>query len=305
MKLLTSIAAGVLSMICAPILSANPLEGSWYNAYCSRIDLSVGDQGLIQGGYTSHTGSTGSSLAIGLVNPGASATANKGIPFSLGIQWRLVNVDQSKADGSWHWVSMFSGQYHPAQTIAQPDQDPYSIPETLEVLNLLIATATVPGLANTAPLAWPQSLDFHRSPPNYCHAVEPGAPVAYKPTAADNVTGTWKGPNGEILLLRFEEGTKALNGLFDNNTGETFSVIGYFDTLAAPSSGDYSVAWQGLTLSLLESSPQANAQVKSLAGGVDYADTSKMYLWASDLGSTTWTDRFTQQTLDMATYTKQ
>ena len=86
--------------------SAHPVEGSWYNAYCSRVDLQVTDAGRVTGVYTSHTGSTGTSAVLGQLDPAASVAAEEGSPLSLGIQWRLVNEDQSKADGSWHWVSV-------------------------------------------------------------------------------------------------------------------------------------------------------------------------------------------------------
>lgn len=305
MKRVWYLMSGIISLMFGALATAHPLEGTWYNSYCSRIDLSVSNDGLIQGEYTSHTGSTGSSLAIGQLDPESSPTATEGTPFSLGIQWRLVNVDQTDADGSWHWVSMFSGQYHPAQEVSEPDQDPYSIPETLEILNLLIATATLPPLADTAPVTWPQTLDFHKSLPGYCHSVEPGKPVPYTPTASDNISGVWLGSSGERIDLRADKKSGAVTGSFTDQGGEKFNVTGYFDTLAPPSSSKYSVAWQGLTLSLLETGSGTSRELKALAGGVDYADTSTMYLWASDLRTTSWTDRFIQQSLDMTEFSKQ
>ena len=289
----------------ASIATAHPLEGTWYNSFCSRVDISVSEDGLIQARYTSQTGSTGSSLAIGRVNPNSSVDSIEGIPFALGVQWRLVNVPQSGADGSWHWVSMFSGQYHPAQHIAEPDQDPYDIPETLEILNFLIATATLPGLAETAPVSWPQTLDFHMTPPSYCHPVEPSKLAPYKPTASDNISGAWTGPNGEHLAVQASIDDGVVGGTYTDNNGQRFDVIGYFDTLAPPSSGQYKVSWQGLTLSLIESGSGSAPELKALAGGVDYSDNSKMYLWASNLKATGWTDRFIQQDLNLAIFTKQ
>ena len=200
---------------------------------------------------------------------------------------------------------MFSGQYHPAQEVSEPDQDPYSIPETLEILNLLVATATLPPLADTAPVTWPQTLDFHKSPPSYCHSVEPGKLVPYTPTASDNISGIWLGSSGERLDLQADKESGLVTGSFTNQGGEGFNVIGFFDTLAPPSSGSYTVAWQGLTLSLMESGSQSTPALEALSGGVDYSDTRKMYLWSSSLRPTGWTDRFVQQTLDMTLFSKQ
>lgn len=292
-------------MLSTTVSAASPIEGTWYNSFCSRVDLSVADNGQIKGVYTSHTGSTGSSMALGQLDSSTSSSAEAGIPFSMGIQWRLINVEQSQADGSWHWVSMFSGQYHPAQQISVPGQDPYSIPETLEILNLLIATATLPGLADMAPITWPQTLDFHRSAPEYCHTVSPGQPVPYTPTASDNVSGVWLSTTGERLDLKAEIATGEVIGTYSNGDGTSFNVVGLFDTLAAPSSGNYSVGWQGLTLSLLQADPESEKLLRALSGGVDYRDTSKMHLWSSAMQSTSWTDRFVQQSLQMATFTKQ
>ena len=157
----------------------SPLNGTWYNSFCSRVDLTVDQNGVIDGKYTSHTGSTGTSIVAGQVNPTLQPqpgvpTSPNGIPFSMGIQWRLINVPISSADGSWHWVSSFSGQYHQKQTVSAGGQQSYDLEETLMLLNGLIATATLPPLANTAPLMWPQNLVFHRTPPSYCEAVTPG-----------------------------------------------------------------------------------------------------------------------------------
>jgi len=47
----------------------SPLIGTWYNSFCSRVDLTVDQNGVIDGNYTSHTGSTGTSIVAGQVNP--------------------------------------------------------------------------------------------------------------------------------------------------------------------------------------------------------------------------------------------
>lgn len=297
-------AGALLVLISSPGLT-HPLDGTWFNSYCSRVDLSVSDEGQIQGLYTSHTGSTGTSLALGQVSVESSSTQTNGIPFALGIQWRLVNVDASNADGSWHWVSMFSGQYHPEQTITEPGQDPYSIPETLEILNALIATATLSGLTDISPVTWPQTLDFHRNPPSYCHSVEPGKVVPYSATASDNISGSWNGPNGDKLVLNADLGSGTVTGTYVDNAGNTFNVAGLFDTLAPPAGGQYSVSLQGLTLALKAAGAESEARSKALAGGVEYADKTTMSLWTSDLSSTSWTDRFTQQTLDKYMFSKE
>ncbi|MCY4277594.1 MAG: avidin/streptavidin family protein [Gammaproteobacteria bacterium] len=281
----------------------SPIQGTWYNAFCSRLDLSVSETGHIRGVYTSHTGSVGTSALLGQLDIEAAATGQVGTPFALGIQWRLINEDQSNADGSWHWVSMFAGQYHPQQRVSKPGQTPYTIPETLEILNLLIATATLPGLADTAPVTWPQTLDFHRSPPEYYQGALPGEPVLYTPTAADNVSGAWLSSDGERLDLRSDFATGQVTGSYTDADGVGFDVVGLVDTLAP--AVEHSVSWQGVTLSLMQSNSRGRKQLKVLAGGVDYRDTRKMSLWSSDLRSTSWTDRFVQQSLRTSHFTRQ
>ena len=289
----------------ASLRAASPLEGTWYNGFCSRVDLKVSETGQISGIYTSHTGSTGSSSVLGQLDSGVSLNVLEGVPFALGIQWRLINQDQSKADGSWHWVSMFSGQYHPAQDVSVPGQETYSIPDTIELLNLLIATATLPGLTDTVPVTWPESLIFHRTPPDYCHGVTPGTPVPYSPTASDNVSGIWLSSNGGRLQIKADASTGELSGGYEDTEGNMFNVIGLYDTLAPPSSGAYFVSMQGVTLSLIESGSVDGKRLKSLSGGVYYRDSRKMVLWSSEMRSTSWTERFVQQSLDMETLTKQ
>ena len=276
----------------------SPLNGTWYNSFCSRVDLAVSSTGQITGQYTSHTGSTGTSNVVGQVNPDlapqpGTPTNPSGIPFSMGIQWRLINVPVSSADGSWHWVSTFSGQYHQNQTVSAAGQQPYTRDETLVLLNGLIATATLPPLAKTAPLMWPQTLEFQRKPPTYCEPLTPGKSAPYTPTAQDNVSGSWKSADGQALTLTATLESGAVSGVYTDSQGVRYNVFGLFDTLV-PGSGAV-VAAQGVTLSIRD--PSADV-LKAAAGGVDYSNLSQMWLWTSDLKSTTWTDRFTQETLD-------
>lgn len=282
----------------------SPLNGAWYNSFCSRVDLTVDQNGVINGKYTSHTGSTGTSIALGQVNPALQPqpdvpTNPNGIPFSMGIQWRLINVPISEIDGSWHWVSSFSGQYHQKQTVSAEGQQPYILEETLVLLNGLIATAALPPLADTPPLMWPQTLEFHRTPPSYCGSVTPGKAVPYIPTALDNLTGTWRNADGETLELVAVLQLGVVAGKFTDKDGNLYEVGGLFDTIAPPSSGG--VSSQGVTLSLYDDSK--NLQ-KAAAGGIDYGDLDHMWLWTSELKSTTWTDRFTQETLDKTLFKK-
>lgn len=301
--------------ISMPVLADKPIQGTWYNSYCSRVDI-TDTGGRLSGVYTSHTGSTGSSRLIGQTYGVSYVSGNKkkrndknqlqqspikGIPFTIGIQWRLINVPQTKADGSWHWVSSFAGQYHPAQTVSSPNQDPYVIPETLEILNGLLATGTVPGLADTVPLFWPQTLHFHRLPPSYCQTVTPPTPVGFSPTATDHISGVWQGPDGQLLHLKASLMEGSVTGVYTK--GETsFEVIGLFDTLAPPASG-YSVSAQGLTLTLKDANPPRRAMGMA-TGGVSYANPDTMFLWRSNITSTTWTSRFVQETLDKETWTR-
>ncbi len=303
LKILKNVSLLIVSgLMLAPVTYAGendvPIAGTWYNSYCSQVKLSVQDSGLITGVYTSHTGSTGSSNVLGYVNLDAgvdnTGDATMGIPFALGVNWRLINVDVEKADGSWHWTSTFSGQYHPAQTIAVPGQKSYEIPETLEILNGLIATATTP-FNETSPVMWPQTLRFHRDAPEYCESVSPPSPVPYTPTAADYISGNWyelSGPGHMILSADLESGqvsgTAVLNGI-------EYAVSGLFDTIAPPSSTAYMVTHQSVTLALAR---KDEFGIKMLSGGADIRIGELLFAWSSDQVSTTWVDRFTQEPLD-------
>lgn len=288
---------------------ASPLEGTWYNSYCSQVELTVSSAGAVSGVYTSHTGSTGSSKVIGYVNPQAepsppspTPTNPLGIPFSLGIQWRLINVPAEQADGSWHWVSTFAGQYHQKQVVEVPGQSNYQIDDTLEILNGLIATAVVPGLADTAPIMWPQTLRFHRTAPSYCNPISPPTPAPYTPTAPDHVTGTWVTSGGlESMTLTAYLDTGTVEGGYKDVEGNEFSVSGLFDTIA-PKPLLRDVAQQGVALALYDSS---NRRVLVMSGGVSLdSPFTEMTLWRGNLKSTGWTDRFTQSTFDKQTWLK-
>ncbi len=303
-----SVAAGLGLTLMASLLPAmaHPLSGTWHNSYCSRVDLSVGEDGVVTGVYTSHTGSTGSSQVIGWVDPTAVAptpprTNVKGIPFSLDIQWRLINKPVSEADGSWHWVSGFSGQYHPAQTISEPNQDSYAIPETLELLNVLEASSTVAGFADTAPIMWPQTLHFTRTAPNYCSSVTPGRPVPFTNSAEDMVSGTWAIAGGLELELTADPTTGRVTGKATLPGAPALQVIGLYDRLAPSLTPTSRVAEQAVTLTLFD--PNYACELSTgpgifwVAGGVSYTRPSQLDLWMGTMQSTGWTDRFTQETL--------
>ena len=296
-------------IVFANAFAENPLQGTWYNSYCSRIDLNVDAAGAISGIYTSHTGSTGSSYAIGYINPNAQPAPPSPIPenpteipFSLGIQWRLINVPAKQADGSWHWVSTFAGQYHQRQNVVVPGQTTYQIEDTLEILNGLIATATVPGFTDLAPVMWPQTLRFHRSAPSYCESVNPPEPVQYTPTAPDHITGDWTTSGGlERMTLMALPSEGKVAGSYQDADGNNYVVSGLFDTIAPdPLLSD--VAQRGVALTLYDSE---NARLMVMAGGVDLDfPPIVMTLWTGELKSTGWTDRFTQSTLDKVTWIK-
>lgn len=302
---------GVISAAVAAVSVAaeHPLNGTWYNSYCSQVELQVDPLdgnfaiGEINGIYTSHTGSTGSSLVKGLVNykpePGLP-TNPKGIPFSLGIQWRLINTTDLP-DGTWHWVSTFSGQYHPAQNVSAGSQDTYQIEETLEILNGLVATSTQKGLAETAPVMWPQTLRFKRQPPDYCRLAPPPPPVPYTPRAPDYVSGTWHNQLGEQLTLNADRITGSIRGSLTSG-GKVYDIAGLFDTVAAAETPGSELAQQGVTLSLYS---KDDGSAMTMAGGVDLPAARQMTLWRGELQSTQWTSRFTQHTLDKVLWIRQ
>jgi saccharopepsin len=286
------------------VATPHPIEGTWVNSYCSQVSLTLTAQNTIIGTYTSHTGSTGSSNVVGWFS-GSPVNVNhqqlpvnpEGTPIALGIQWRLINDPVSAADGSWHWVSNFSGQFHPEQIVRESGQQDYQLNQTLELTNGLLATATVTGLADKVPQMWPQTLSFGRIPPTYCEAVTPPPAVPFSGTATDNVTGAWGSTSGEYLTLSADIKLGQVSGkyLADN---QTYDVIGLID--AIPATQGSTLVEQGLTLVM----SNASGDVLSMAGGVDLADTSSMVLWIDELTTTTWTDRFMQSNYDKILWTK-
>jgi saccharopepsin len=276
------------------VQTPHPIEGTWVNSYCSQISLSLTPQNTIIGTYTSHTGSTGSSNVVGWLS-GAPVNVNhqllavnpNGTPVALAIQWRLINDPVSKADGSWHWVSNFSGQFHPQQIVREGGQQDYQLNQTLEVTNGLLATATVKDFADKAPQMWPQTLSFSRIPPAYCEYVAPPPPIPFSGTAIDNISGTWNSTSGATMTLVADIDSGRVIGNYTVN-GQTYGVVGLVD--AIPETPGSVLVEQGIALVMSDST----GDVLSMSGGVNLADTSSMVLWSDNLTVTTWTDRFMQ-----------
>ncbi|WP_109356353.1 hypothetical protein [Sphingorhabdus sp. EL138] len=273
------------------------IAGTWYNSYCSQVALTTGPGNLVQGTYTSHTGSTGSFKITGYVGVAANdPQKTNGTPVALSLHWRAINVDPSKGDGSWHWVSNFGGQYHPAQTVSVPGQKPYSVEETLEIMNMIIATSTVPGFNSKAPLMWPETIQFHKTPPSYCEPITPPPPISYKSEASDLVSGKWRTSAGDTLNLyaNIEDGT--VSGLFYRASGETYSVKGLVDNFSNYVPG-VTIEEQGVSLSLYQTNGAASGLI-TMGGGVPYSNKTSLSLFTNDLSSTDWNSRFLESTVD-------
>lgn len=273
------------------------IAGTWYNSYCSQVELTTGPGNLVQGSYTSHTGSTGSFRITGYVGVAEKdANSTNGTPVALSIQWRAINVEASKGDGSWHWVSNFGGQHHPAQTVSVPGQKPYAVEETLEILNILIATSTVPGFNTKAPIMWPETLQFHKTPPSYCEPVTPPQPISYKSDASDLVSGIWQNSAGDTLRLKADIADGTVSGLFNKASGEAYNVKGLVDNFSNFIPG-VTVKEQGVSLSLYPTNGAASGLV-AMGGGVSRSNTTSMNLFINDLSSTAWNSRFLESTVD-------
>ena len=284
------------ALSCVANTNPSPVTGTWFNSYCSQMMLVADSQGSIQGSYTSHTGSTGTSIVSGWqgavkVDPGSV----NGIPLALGIQWRLINQPESKIDPTWHWVSSFSGQYHPAQTIVEQGQSSYELPETLTITNALVATANLSGYTENAPVMWPQTLQFTRNPPSYCEPIPPTQTLAFTGNVTNYVTGIWLSEHGR-LLLEADSSSGKISGNYTDSNNTEYVVSGYFDNLPL----DNSMAQQGLSLTLRSS----DNSVLSMAGGVNLHAPLSMTLWQDKLSSTTWIGRFTESTLDKTTWSR-
>ena len=293
-----ALVAGCVLGMGGSAMAASPVAGSWTNSYCSQLELAVDDGGSISGVYTSHTGATGSYTVLGSVGTSAGSErseAPSGVPVALAIQWRATNQPVSKADGTWHWVSNLAGQYHPAQTVAVPGQKSYEIPETLEVLNALIATATVEGFAPVAPVTWPQTLDFHKKAPDYCENRTPPEPVPYQSKATDLVSGGWQAKDGSVLELVADVEKGTVMGTYVA-TGGTFDIVGVFDNFSE-SLPNVQVAEQGVSLAL-------DRGWGSFAGGVDLSNPTLLRILSNRLSATTWTDRFTQGEIKFWEFTR-
>ena len=300
-----------LSMQAQAATNSSPIEGTWFNSYCSQVSLHVESAGKITGTYTSHTGSTGSSRVVGYVNTSGYdgnkiGGKSKGQAVALAIQWRLINVQAT--DPSQHWVSTFSGQYHEAQIISVPGQAYYTIPETLEILNGLYVNQAWPGLAPRSPMFWPQTLKFTKAPPTYCIPIALPTPVPFKGTAVDNISGTWKDAEGNMLILTANIENATVSGSFaDGVTGINYVVNGQVDAIPhsgsnVANSGSNNSQLQGLTIAMQSS---VNNSVMSAAGGVFLQNTGTMELWVQRLTSTSWIDRFTTTDLDKIELKKQ
>jgi len=297
---------------CVSTPSTSPIAGTWYNSYCSQVTLSVSPVGKITGVYTSHTGSTGSSNVVGWVGVPSNTfpqstiipTNPNGIPVALGIQWRLINQPVCKMDGSWHWVSTFSGQYHPDQIVKQSGQQDYHMNQTLEILNGLVATSTVPNFTETAPKMWAQTLLFQRQPPSYCNPTTPPPTVSFTGKATDYISGLWTNLYRDTLILKADMKTGNVIGEYVvKATGDKFIVTGLADVIGSnqqPSTNNGKIIEQGVALTMSDE----NGNVLSMAGGVDLSDSKIMNLWVDVLTSTTWTNRFMESTVNNLIWTR-
>lgn len=270
------------------------IDGDWVNSYCSLVRLSSDPtSGKITGTYSSHTGSTGTYNVVGFAGQQEAGQSDYGLPVAIVIQWRAINLPNESGDPSWHWASNFGGQVFPAQTITSAGQSSYEIPDTLEILNGLLVTSPFPGLAATAPLFWPQTLDFHHDRPTYCEAVTPATPIAYVGGAPDYVSGVWLQPNGDAMGLNADSSTNMVTGTyFEACSGVQYDVAGLWDTYgcnyAAPGDGLI-----GQSFALAMRAQDGSARVRSMVGYVPLNATSGALTWTYDLSSTPWGSRYT------------
>ncbi|MCI5121578.1 MAG: hypothetical protein D3908_10385, partial [Candidatus Electrothrix sp. AUS4] len=269
----------------------------WYNSYCSQVELAVHEDGVVKGVYTSHTGSTGSSDAVGYVGKPISNREVTGTPVSLAIKWRLINEDAPPSDRSSHWVSNMAGQYNPAQTIKVSGQQPYSIDETLYMLNELNATAAASDI-DEPPRLLPQDLIFHKAPPSYCEPITPPARKPYTPTAKDLISGKWKNIDGDILNVSVNKKDFSVSGNLITSDRRTYKVLGQADPIAG---NPPLVPQQGITLAVKNEA----GNILALVGGVNIPDGNRLELWKSELRSTTWITRYKQLTFDKQDWIRQ
>ncbi len=287
------------ALSCSSAPPPSPVTGVWFNSYCSQMLLSAdSNSGVVSGSYTSHTGSTGTAAVSGWMGRANGSSDNGyGIPLALGIAWRLNNQSVAQRDATWHWVSSFSGQYHPAQTVSESGQADYALPETITIMNALVATANLKGYTESAPVMWPQTLSFTRNPPAYCQPIPPTTALHYTGSATDYISGVWSDGKATMQLLADMQSGQ-ITGSFISASGQRYTISGSADILPL----DTEVVEQGLALNL----HATDGSVLSLAGGVNWnTSPNSLNLWQNDLNSTTWTGRFTESTLSQSQWWKQ
>lgn len=157
------------------------LAGKWQNEFGSTMDLTVED-GIVQGVYTSSTGSSGEYRVIGFQQNG-EPSSNGGQACALAINWH--SIVPGKPDNSWHWVSGLSGQ------LSIQDGG-----EQLVVAHALVASVEFPDFAAAG--TYIDKLIYKRISDESSH--EP-AEIDKSAAIDDPLVGNWYGADGTNLNI--------------------------------------------------------------------------------------------------------
>lgn len=189
------------------------LNGTWENSYGSIMSLEVGNNGLILGEYSSHTGSTGTYIVVGYCRPN-NPTQDASQPLVLSIYWRSTGEEASD-DGS-HWVSTYCGQL---------DSN-----GQMTVMNSLVTTTQYQGFKPgdyIDKLVFTKSSSFSKLTANYIN------PITRLKTKVDNpINGIWQNSEQQIqLVLSLQDQRYGFVSGWLNYNNERIEMYGFTDTL--------------------------------------------------------------------------
>lgn len=223
------------------------VQGIWVNSYGSTMDLIVNDN-YINGIYRSSTGSTGVYFLLGYQQQ-SDPTPSKGQAVALAISWH--SIEPGPPDPSWHWTSGLSGQ------LSIQKEGP-----TLVLAHAMVASDAFPNLAPIG--TYIDKLTYTRKAERPDKAVAVSVPQDGA-SQADPLSGTWRSPDGTIMVLAvypYEDG--ALGWVFGNvrTPAGTFEVSGVTDIHAA----DHGLQLQSVSLTALLG---GNGLVVAWAGTLD------------------------------------
>ena len=252
----------IAAVTAAPVRSV----GSWVNGVGSVMNLAAVDPlpygpGWYVGSYGSDTGSTGTYLVVGHVDPDVATVSPEGpgAPAAFALSWWSTTGAE---DPSWHWVSGMAGQY-----VATADGTPGFL-----VQHGLTASGDWPAL-EVAPATFIGDLTFV---PHGTGATtwetNPLEPAAVEGPNASPF-GRWTSTEDATLGLELAAlNERTLVGRFSDADGSR-PLLGVYDGLVPPGPGAVRAVSMVTNAAARPGMPPGRAAV-SLSGTVDAAGTT-------------------------------